>query len=269
LTIRHETRSEDDGYRTPLAPGLRSTHDARRLAEELAFSNGRLIALAIDPPGLYDVIATEPDLEEACWLALLTAYLGVLDGPRDPFAGVAAVRTSWHEQQLPDLAAAELGPRTAHDPARGSQTLIAYRRFAEQAGSQAAALSGDDSWGEERRFERAYERLALPGLHRRARYELLVSLGSLGRVPARAPGLLLSEDDPVSIAAKRVFGIGDPLLLDRRARKLAEAVEIPIAALDLALESWARSEPLRFALDARDADTLTRAVAALDCEASD
>jgi hypothetical protein len=266
LTIRHETRAEDDGYRTPLAAGLRSSLDAQRLAEELAFSNGRLVALATDPPGLYGEIASEPDVEEAYWLALLVAYLGALEAPNDPFAGVAAVRTSWSTDALPDLDGAQLGPRTAHDPSRGTATLSAYRRWAAQSGSQAAALIGDSAWSAERRFERACERLALPGLHRRARYELLVSLGALGRAPLSAPSLLISDDDAVSVAAKRVFGIGDRLLLERRARELAQASDVPLAALDLALESWARSEPLRFAVGTRDDDTYTRVVAALACD---
>jgi hypothetical protein len=106
----------------------------------------------------------------------------------------------------------------------------------------------------------------LPGLHRRARYELLVSLGALGRAPLSAPSLLISDDDAVSVAAKRVFGIGDRLLLERRARELAQASDVPLAALDLALESWARSEPLRFAVGTRDDDTYTRVVAALACD---
>jgi hypothetical protein len=62
LTIRHETRSEDDGFRTPAAPGLRSSADAERLAEELARSYGRIEALAADPPGLYAEVALEADL---------------------------------------------------------------------------------------------------------------------------------------------------------------------------------------------------------------
>ena len=41
------------------------------------------------------------------------------------------------------------------------------------------------------------------------------------------------------MAAKRVFGIGDPLLLDRRAATLAEAASVPLEALDLALANWA------------------------------
>ena len=41
------------------------------------------------------------------------------------------------------------------------------------------------TWTAEQRFTRIYERLALPGLHRRARYDLLVMLGALGRYPLR------------------------------------------------------------------------------------
>jgi hypothetical protein len=46
----------------------------------------------------------------------------------------------------------------------------------------------------------------------------------------------------VTLAAKRVFAIGDRLTLERRARELAAAAEVPIEALDLALENWARSD---------------------------
>ena len=35
-----------------------------------------------------------------------------------------------------------------------------------------------------------------------------------------------------------MFGIGDPLLLERRAAALAEAIAVPIEALDLALANW-------------------------------
>ena len=44
------------------------------------------------------------------------------------------------------------------------------------------------------------------------------------------------------VMRKRVFGIGDPLNLDRRAAALAEAVSIPPEALDLALANWGAGE---------------------------
>ena len=244
LTIRHETRAADDGFRTPAAPGLRSNADAQRLAEELAYASARIATLAQAPPGLYAEVASEPDLEEASWLALLIAYVGPLEPPDDPFATLRDVRTSWHSGELPNLAGAKLGPRSPHDEARGERTLIAYRRWAERAGSQAGAIVGDPSWSETQRFERAFERLSLPGLDRRARYDLLVTIGALGRYQLSAPSLLVSEDDAVSRAAKRVFGIGDRLVLERRVAELADAAAVPIAAFDLALENWAAPEPI-------------------------
>ena len=39
-----------------------------------------------------------------------------------------------------------------------------------------------------------------------------------------------------------MFGIGDPLLLQRRAAELVEAVGVPIEALDLGLTNWSRPE---------------------------
>jgi hypothetical protein len=263
--IRHERRAQDDGYRSTLAPGLRSSADAERLAEEIAYAAGRLTLLASDPPGLYAEISSEPDIEEATWLAFLVAYLAPLRAPEDPFAAIALVRTAWRDGALPTLADAQLGPRTAHEPARGEQTLIAYRRWAERAGSQAAAFTADRTWTPAQRFGRVFERLALPGLHRRARYDLLVTLGALGRYPLSAPSLLLGEDDTVSRAAKRVFGIGDRLTLERRAKQLADAAQVSIAALDLALDSWASELRVSLGTDARDDDARMHSLAALGC----
>ena len=39
-----------------------------------------------------------------------------------------------------------------------------------------------------------------------------------------------------------MLGIGDPLLLERRAAQLARECAIPLAALDLALYNWERQE---------------------------
>ena len=262
LTVRREARTDDDGFRSPLAPGLRSTHDARRLAGEIAFAAARLTALTAEPFGLYAEIASEPNLEEATWLALLTAYLGPLEGEQ-PFSAIEAARTPWGE--VPELEHAELGPRSSHERGRGAATLTAYSRFVQRAGSQQLAFTADPTWTAEQRFTRIYERLALPGLHRRARYDLLVTLGALGRYPLRAPGLLLTEEDPVTLAAKRVFAIGDRLTLERRARELAAAVQVPVEALDLGLENWARSTRITLGFDGADEGAELRAHSALKC----
>src|SRR5207248_10018358 len=115
-----------------------------------------------------------------------------------------------------------LGPRSSHDPARGPATLIAYGQWVERSGgTQARAFAADPAWSPERRFERLFERLALPGLTRAARYELLLSLGRLGVFELRPDSLQLAgaeghaPADPTLLAAKRVFGIGDPRLLER------------------------------------------------------
>jgi hypothetical protein len=243
LKVRRMARAADDGYEHELLPGLRSSVDAARLADELAFSANRLSELEHDPPGLYADVALASDVEESAWLAFLIVYLSPLNGS-EPWAGIAAARTTWASGELPALDEVALGPRTAHAPARGAATLVAYRAFAERAGSQAAAFTGDPSWPEQRRFDRAFERLALPGFGRAARYELLVLLGHLGVFPLRAWSLQLAADalDPTVVAAKRALGIGDPLLLQRRAADLASATGVPIEALDLALTNWQRTE---------------------------
>jgi hypothetical protein len=220
-------------------PGVKASGAAERLAEEIAFANARLTVLATAPAGLYGEVATESDREEALWLAFLIAYFGPLDDD-DPFEGVRAVRTAWADGELPQVDDVAVGPRTAHETRRGTATLEAYRAWAARAGSQAAGFAGEQTWSPERRFARAYERLALPGLQRDARFDLLVTLGQLGRVELLPGALQLGGADDTTVAAKRVFGIGDTLLLERRASELAEAGDVPLATLDLALWNWNR-----------------------------
>lgn len=262
VVVHRELRAQDDGYRSELVPGVRATADAARLAEELAFSNGRLLALSVQPPGVYGEIRALADAgrERATWACFLTAYLCPLDAD-DPFAGVRLALERMPDSRLdagspPDLSDIPLGPRSSHEPVRGAETLVAYGQWAQRNGgpdgeaghgaqaTQAKAFTGDPAWSPQRRFERVFERLALPGFGRAGRFELLVTLGRLGLYELRADSLHLagtrgsSMEDATMLAAKRVFGIGDPLLLERRAAALADAVSVPIEALDLALSNW-------------------------------
>jgi hypothetical protein len=266
VKVRRVARAVDDGYRSELVPGLRSSEDARRLAEEIGFATGRLDELASAPPGLYEEAALASDREEALWLALLIALLGPLEGD-DPFATVRAVRVPWAGGEIPTLEGAELGPRTGlHDGREGERALAAYRAWAERSGGQEAALRGDASWTPERRFERAYERLgSLRGFGRPARFDLLATLGRLGLLDARAASLHLGDNDDASLAARRVFGIADKFLLERRSGHLAEEADVPLEALDLALANFGsdRGRATQGASAAGDADATERAAAAL------
>lgn len=266
VSIRRQERAADDGYRSQLLPGIHASVDAARLAEEIAFSAGRLFALGVQPPGLYSEVRSlvAGDLEQATWASFLIAYLCPLEGP-EPFAGIRlALRTE--RGALEDLSEVPLGPRTSHDPVRGADTLNAYRHWVAQSSSQQQAFSGDQSWSPQRRFERLFERLALPGFTRAARYELLVLLGALGLYELRAGSLHFAgarggaSEDPATLAAKRVFAIGDPLLLDRRAAALAEAISVPVAALELALANWGTGQraTLGFPPESTDDDALKR-----------
>jgi hypothetical protein len=275
LRVRHEGRAVEDGYASPLVPGLRASADARRLAAEIAFSSARLAALAIDPPGTYGLAVEEAaagDFERATWVAFLLAYLSPTEGEQ-PFAGIDAALAAAPGPGADAGGLGELldglprGPRGSH--ARGAaRTLNAYAQFLSRGGSQEAAFTGDAGWNAERRFARLFERLALPGLTRAARYELLVTLGRLGVYDLRADSLHLgggraSGEDEASLAAKRVFGIGDPLLLDRRAAALAQAAGVPLEALDLALYNWAAGERATLAFRPADEPVAEGALAAL------
>jgi hypothetical protein len=241
MTVRRVQRAPDDGYEHDLVPGLRSSEDAGRLADELAFSAARLRELSEAPPGLYGDVGREQDREEAAWLAFLITFMSPLPGD-DPWAGIQAVRTTWASGELPSLEAAAFGPRSAYDAKRGTAALEAYRAWAERGGGQIAALAGEESWTLQHRYDRAFERLGLPGFGRPQRMELLVVNHHLGLVELDPWTLHLSSAapmDPVSLAAKRILGIGDPVLLQRRQRELAHGVGIPVETLDLAFYNWA------------------------------
>ena len=121
--------------------------------------------------------------------------------------------------------------------------MPAYRAWAERSGSQAEAFLGEPAWSPERRFGRVFERLALPGLGRGARFELLVALGAAQRCDVAADGLHPGkEEDATTIAAKRVLVSGDRMLLERRAADLASSCGVRLGALDRALAVWGKGD---------------------------
>ena len=220
LVTRRIARAENDGYRNGLVPGLRATADAERLAGALALAEERLV-----PPGPHDAVASEPDREQATWLAFLLA----LAGPAAPEhqAAVVAAAPRFEDGELPE-------PLAEH-----ARAIAAYRQWVERAGSQVAAFTGEPDWSPQRRFARVFERLALPGLGRAPRFELLATLGAAGLYELEPDTLQLSvEDDATTQAAKRALQSGDKMLLERRARDLAIACALPLAALDRGLALW-------------------------------
>ena len=215
VVTRKLARAADDGYRNPLVPGLRATADAERLAIALTGAVARL-----EPPGPYPLLADEPDLEQATWLAFLFALAPELQDV------LAEANPPWDEAEVDAL------------PAPKAKAAAAYRAWVQRAGTQQAAFTGEESWSPERRFGRVFERLSLPGFNRAARYDLLTALGAAGRYPLVADAVHFVEDDNTTLAAKRALVSGDRMLLERRARDLAEASDLPIAALDRGLAVW-------------------------------
>jgi len=242
VTVRREARAADDGYAHDLVPGIRATADAARLADELAFGVARLDELVSDPPGRYADVVAQPDREEGLWACMQIAALSPLEDD-DPWATIDAVRTTWASGASPEPGELPLGPRAGIDPRRGAAaTFAAYRAWADRAGSQEAGYLGEPVWTPQRRFDRAFERLALPGMGRTARFELLLLVSRLGGVALEPWTLGVGTDlaDPTVLAAKRVFGIGDAINLSRRASELCHETGVPPAALDLALRNWGR-----------------------------
>jgi hypothetical protein len=240
VVVKRLARGAEDGYHSQLVPGLKSSSDAGRLAVELVYAAERLSALEREPCGLWAEVAGDGPIEERLWLAFLIALIGLGSGEdvlTDVFSAVEAVRVPWGS--APELDAVVAGPRGGFDPARWPQTVAAYCGWAQRAGSQQAAFIGEPAWTPGRRFDRLSERLGtLPGMSRDARFELLTALGALGVCEVEVGRLHLAGENEATVAAKRVFGIGDPLLLDRRASALADASGLPLAAFDLGLHNW-------------------------------
>ena len=75
-----------------------------------------------------------------------------------------------------------------------------------------------------------------PASAARARFDLLTALGAAGRYELEADAAAVRRgQDATTEAAKRVLVSGDTLLLERRARDLADACGVPLAALDRGL----------------------------------
>ena len=216
LVTRQLSRATDDGYRNPLTPGLKATADAERLAIAVTQAHERL-----EPPGPFSAIDETPDVEHATWLAFLFALAPELHDVIDE------TRPAWEDAANLDAL-----------PAAKAKTAAAYRAWVERAGSQEAAFTGEEIWTPERRFARVFERLALPGFSRAMRFDLLTALGAADIYPLEADALHFADDDSTTEAAKRLLVSGDRMLLERRARDLADAAQMPISAFDRGLAVW-------------------------------
>ena len=83
-------------------------------------------------------------------------------------------------------------------------------------------------------------------------------MGRLGVYDSQAGSLALGGENDVTVGAKRALGIGDPLLLERRASDLAGACGVPLESLDLGLHNWQRAE--RATSDSVRAPSLSREI---------
>lgn len=257
VVVRRQARNVDDGYLNDLVPGLHASADARRLADELGFATARLDELRDEPVGLYARARelAETDVEEALWLCFQIAWASPLEDGREPFSALEDLVVGWADGELPAFSPESFGPRGG-DPRRSTEAVGAYRALVAKAGSQAALLSGEAALTPQRRFDRAFERLALPGFGRAPRYEFVLSVGALGLIASEPSSLQLATRDtmdPTVLAAKRVFKIGDATLLGRRAAELAGECGVPVGALDLALRNWAAREEERVEAGAQPA----------------
>jgi hypothetical protein len=217
------------------------------LAQELTLAEARLSALASDDAGPWGIVAAHAGNTAEAFVAALVVAVASPDETAGSLVTAAAALAAL-EPLLADLddsgtiggasAIAEIldaGPRgpRAHD-ASGAALAVPAQLAQRSAGSLAAGLHGESSWTPERRFARLFDRLALKGLPRAVRFDLLVALGRAGALDVRADGLHLGNDQ-VTHAAKRLFAVADVPLLERRAAAIVEATDVSWDALELAL----------------------------------
>jgi hypothetical protein len=163
------------------------------------------------------------------------------DGYRNELVpGIKATADAERLAQALQLAVDELDARPALEPAQAAELAFG------DAGVIASWTppAGDTGWTPQRRFDRWFDRLRLPGTTRAQRFAFLVALGPSRDLEANALHLDVKGDDPTTLAAKRLLNSGDALLLERRAKALADAAEVPVAALDRGFALWDGTTPL-------------------------
>lgn len=162
---------------------------------------------------------------------------------------------------VPGLRASADADRLARCLAAAAQDLDSMRaqpralgavaaELAPSAGPLDAAALTAGAGTPEARFDRAYERLARPGMGRPERVRLLIAAWAHGALPDVEPWTLRLGDaaasDPVLLAVKRLFGTGDALLLGRRLRALCDDAGVPVAAAEDGLRAWQDGEDPEF-----------------------
>ena len=157
-------------------------------------------ALAVEPPGVYEqaldaAAGRRPRPRKLDRLRARVPLARPRTSTRSPGLRPYSRPRPNRTRSRPSLQAcwttSRAGRAARTSPAAGTRTLVAYAQWAERSGGQTAAFTGSGEWSPERRFARLFERLSLPGFHRGARYELLVSLGRLGVYELRAESLHL------------------------------------------------------------------------------
>ena len=198
---RHAPARARRRRRLPQPARPRPEGDGRRRAARGRAHAGRTTRL--EPPGPVPADRREPDLEQATWLAFLFALAPELQ-----------------RADRRDAPARGRTPTSTRCPRPRPSTAAAYRAWVERAGSQEAAFTGEESWTPERRFGRVFERLALPGFTRAARYDLLTALGAAGRLPARGRRACTSSRTTRRRSPPSALLVsGDRMLLERRATR--------------------------------------------------
>ena len=211
LVTRKLARAADDGYRNPLVPGLQGDRRCRTARDRAHRRRTR----GSSRPG------RTRDRRDARRRAGDLAGVPVRARARAPRRASTRRSPPWADA---DVSRAARRPSSAPPPPTAPGSSAPARRRPRSR----ARRSGRP----ERRFGRVFERLALPGFTPRRALRPADRARRRRPLPARgATPCTSSRTTPTTLAAKRALVSGDRMLLERRARDLADASELPIAAL--------------------------------------
>ena len=221
---RHAQARARRRRRLPQPARPRPARDRGRRAPRRRADDRRRAARAARP---YEAVATEPDREQASWLAFLLALIGP-DAPelQDAVAAAAPRFEDGAPAELPRATRAR-SPPTASGPSATARRPPASpaRPTGRRSAASPACSSGSrcPGWAA-RRASSCSPRSAPPASTTLEPDQLQLGV----------------EDDATTQAAKRILLSGDKMLLERRARDLAAATDVPLAALDRGVRAVGR-----------------------------
>ena len=217
LRVSRLERGEDDGYRSAIVPGVKSSADALRLAHELAFAAARLELLSLEsaralPGGRAEAVTSRSGPGWRSWSPTwpranprTRLRASGRSGPTGPPARCPRSTTSRPDPGALTSRPGGGRPSRRTEPGPSAPAASRPRSPATRRGPRSAVSPGCSSaW-------------PFPACTGTPATSCSFRSAGWGSMSCGAGTLAFGGENPVTHAAKRALGIGDPLLLERRA----------------------------------------------------